>query len=84
MNILKTTFAAVLIMSATNIAVAAESVQNNQSRDKIGVVSANGELTLDSLEKVLARKASQAGASGYRITSVGGNNYLHGTAEIYR
>ncbi|WP_369788695.1 YdgH/BhsA/McbA-like domain containing protein [Rouxiella sp. WC2420] len=50
-----------------------------------GVVSAsvNGG-DLSSLQGKLAAKASQEGASSYRIISAGGENHLYGTAEIYK
>ncbi|HCB3602212.1 TPA: DUF1471 domain-containing protein, partial [Serratia marcescens] len=31
-----------------------------------------------------AAKADQAGAKSFRIIGAGGNNQLHGTAEIYQ
>lgn len=40
--------------------------------------------TLDSLVAMLAAKAKAEGATSYKITQAGGQNLLHGTAEIYK
>ncbi|WP_432276805.1 DUF1471 domain-containing protein [Escherichia coli] len=40
--------------------------------------------TPEEIATALKDKAEQAGASHFRITSLGGNNKLYGTAIIYR
>ncbi|EEQ08948.1 hypothetical protein ymoll0001_19980 [Yersinia mollaretii ATCC 43969] len=52
--------------------------------NEIGVVSASSAGTLTDLENALAKKAEDAGATSFLITSATGNNKLHGTAVIYR
>ena len=52
--------------------------------EKVGTVSASGAMTLSGLNEELAQKAEQAGASSYRIIAAGGENQLHGVAEIYK
>ncbi|WP_329503115.1 YdgH/BhsA/McbA-like domain containing protein [Klebsiella aerogenes] len=54
------------------------------SLQKIGTVSAGGAATLDELDTSLAMKASEAGASHYRILNASGNNKLYGVAVLYR
>ncbi|NUU65170.1 DUF1471 domain-containing protein [Enterobacteriaceae bacterium BIT-l23] len=49
-----------------------------------GTVSASGATHLGDLEDKLAEKAREEGATGYVITSAGGNNQMHGTATIYK
>lgn len=71
-------------MGTTNIACAAQKINDTQGKQKIGVVSAGNQLTLDSLSSVLSRKADEKGARYYKITSASGNNKMHGTAEIFR
>lgn len=51
---------------------------------KVGVVSAGGFTNLDELNTSLSMKASEAGATHYRIVSASGNNKLSGTAVLYR
>lgn len=65
-------------------ALAATAVDSGSGLEKVGTVSASGALTLSGLNEELAQKAEQAGASSYRIVSAGGENQLHGVAEIYK
>ena len=65
-------------------ALAATAVNSGSGLEKVGTVSASGALTLSGLNEELAQKAEQAGASSYRIVSAGGENQLHGVAEIYK
>lgn len=71
--------------SASFSSFAAEEVTHVQGLQHIGTVSdSSGALTLSELESNLQAKATSAGASAFRIVAAGGNNALHGTAEIYR
>ncbi|EFB5188729.1 DUF1471 domain-containing protein [Escherichia albertii] len=69
---------------SVNTASAAEEIRHADSKEKIGVVSANNALTLDELSNALSRKADEQGATSYKILSITGNNRLHGSAEIYK
>lgn len=90
MKLLK--FAMAVLVSAifANTAMAAEHADADADADavagkeKIGVISAQGALSLDGLTQQLSAKADEEGASSFKITSVTGNNKLHGTAEIYK
>lgn len=65
-------------------AMAATLVNSGSGLEKVGTVSATGALTLSDLNAELAQKAQDAGASSYRIVAAGGENQLHGVAEIYK
>ena len=65
-------------------ALAATQVNSGSGMEKVGTVSASGAMTLSGLNEELAQKAEQAGASSYRIIAAGGENQLHGVAEIYK
>lgn len=86
MKLLK--FAMAVLVSAifANTAMAAEHADADAvaGKEKIGVISAQGALSLDGLTQQLSAKADEEGASSFKITSVTGNNKLHGTAEIYK
>ncbi|AGB84351.1 Protein of unknown function (DUF1471) [Serratia sp. FGI94] len=76
---------ALLLTGAAFTATAAEqpAAQPAANAQKVGVISVSGAASLSALEDALASKAAAAGASSYRITSAGGQNKLHGTAEIF-
>ncbi|MFZ4834816.1 multiple stress resistance protein BhsA [Rouxiella sp. Mn2063] len=79
------TIAAIALASASFTTFAATEVQSAPAgQQSIGVVSATAGNDLGSLEHKLAAKAEKQGASSYRIISAGGDNYLYGTAEIYK
>jgi multiple stress resistance protein BhsA len=65
-------------------ALAATLVNSGSGLEKVGTVSVSGPLTLSDLNSELAQKAQEAGASSYRIVAAGGENKLHGVAEIYK
>lgn len=65
-------------------AFAANQVNESQSKEKIGVVSASGAYSLDDLSDKLQQRAEAEGASSYKIISAGGNNQFFGVAEIYK
>lgn len=77
--------AAVVLATASFASVAAEQPSSQPPADaqKIGVISVAGASNLSTLETELAKKAAASGASSYRIISAGGQNKLHGTAEIF-
>jgi len=85
MKSLKLTLAALTLASVSFGSFAADLVQYQPAdQQKVGVITVSGASDLTSLESSLAAKADQAGAKSFRITSAGGNNQLHGTAEIYQ
>lgn len=55
-----------------------------QNQQQIGIIGAATLSNLGSLEEILGEKADRLGATSFRITSVTGNNLLHGTAVIYK
>ncbi|EIC85627.1 YdgH/BhsA/McbA-like domain containing protein [Serratia sp. M24T3] len=76
--------AATLSLASFATFAAQEVSQPTDGAQKIGVVTASGATTLDSLETDLANQAKQAGASSYRITSVTGNNLMNASAVLYK
>ncbi|QUY47416.1 DUF1471 domain-containing protein [Serratia plymuthica] len=76
---------ALLLTTASFATVAADQPSSQPAPDaqKIGVISVAGASNLSALETELANKAAALGASSYRIISAGGQNKLHGTAEIF-
>jgi hypothetical protein len=85
MNNIKIFATALLLTTASFASVAAEQPSSQPAADaqKIGVVSVAGASNLSALEAELANKAAASGASSYRIIAAGGQNKLHGTAEIF-
>lgn len=77
---------ALALSFASFASIAATQIQHSPSTglNEIGVVSASSASTLTDLENALAKKAEDAGATSFLITSATGNNKLHGTAVIYR
>ncbi|MBS0055940.1 YdgH/BhsA/McbA-like domain containing protein [Yersinia sp. Marseille-Q3913] len=77
---------ALALSFASFASVATTQIQHTPSTglNEIGVVSASSAGTLTDLENALAKKAEDAGATSFLITSATGNNKLHGTAVIYR
>ncbi|MVX97876.1 DUF1471 domain-containing protein [Enterobacteriaceae bacterium 8376wB9] len=76
--------ALVLSTGLINCASAASEIKDTAGREKIGVVSASHELTLDGLSAALSTEADKKGARFFKITSVSGKNKLHGTAVVFR
>lgn len=86
MNNLLKIIAAIALASASFTTLAATAVSSQPAGEqKMGEISAstNSE-DLSQLQHNLAEKASQEGASSYRIISAGGENHLYGTADIYK
>lgn len=77
---------ALVLSFASFTTIAATQIQQTPSTglNEIGTISASNAGTLTELEHALAKKADEAGATSYLITSTTGNNKLHGTAVIYR
>ncbi|WP_107388568.1 DUF1471 domain-containing protein, partial [Staphylococcus aureus] len=50
----------------------------------VGVVSVSDVDTLADVTAALSKKADEAGATSFRITSAGGENLMGGTAELYK
>ncbi|WP_313069388.1 DUF1471 family protein YbiJ [Atlantibacter hermannii] len=86
MKTIKYTAIATVLSALSFGAFAAKSVNPTETNglNKVGVVSADGAMTLDGLEAKLAAKAEAAGASRYAITSANTNNKISGTAVIYK
>ncbi len=76
--------AATLTLASFTTFAAQEVSQPAAGAQKMGVVTASGATTLDSLESDLANQAKEAGASSYRITSVTGNNLMNASAVLYK
>lgn len=88
MKNLTMTLAAIALATASFSTLAATEVQSAPAgQQAIGVVSAtsgNSLSSLSSLQDKLNAKASEAGASSYRIIGASGDNHLYGTAELYK
>lgn len=84
MNMIKLALPALLGLLLINSATAAELTDSGSGEQKIGVVSASGAYSLDDLTEQLSQKASEEGASSFKIISTSGQNKLHGVAEIYK
>ncbi|MDC9606338.1 YdgH/BhsA/McbA-like domain containing protein [Xenorhabdus griffiniae] len=75
---------AILALSAVSFGTFAATEVQVAKGEKIGVVSASGAATLDSLTAELSKKADESGATYFRIVSANGQNQLTGIAEIYK
>lgn len=87
MNI-KTTIAAAAVLSALSFgAFAADSISSDQAqnRQSIGVVSVsqNAGSPLD-MRQALNAKATEQGASAYRVVEARTGDTWHATAELYK
>jgi len=79
------TIAALALATVSFSSMAATLVDSAPAnQEKIGVISANSGNDLSSLQRQLNAKANEAGATSYRIIGASGDNYLHGTAELYK
>lgn len=85
MKNVKMTIAALALATVSFSSMAATLVNSAPAnQEKIGVISANSSNDLSSLQRQLNDKANEAGATSYRIIGASGDNYLHGTAELYK
>ncbi len=85
MKNVKMTLAALALATVSFSSMAATLVDSAPAnQQKIGVISATSGSDLSSLQHKLNAKASEMGASSYRIIGASGDNYLYGTAELYK
>ncbi|MGA5654115.1 MULTISPECIES: multiple stress resistance protein BhsA [Rahnella] len=79
------TIAALTLATASFSALAATEVQSAPAgAQTIGTISASSNGNLTTLQSKLNAKATEAGASSYRIIGASGENHLYGTAELYK
>ena len=85
MKTIAMTIAALTLATASFSALAATEVQSVPAGEQtIGTVSASSNGDLSTLQSKLNAKATEAGASSYRIIGASGENNLYGTAELYK
>ncbi|MBU9814088.1 DUF1471 domain-containing protein [Rahnella sp. C60] len=79
------TIAALTLATASFSTLAATEVQSAPAGEQtIGTVSASSNGNLSTLQSKLNAKATEAGATSYRIIGASGENHLYGTAELYK
>jgi len=79
------TLAALTLATASFSALAATEVQSAPAGEQtIGTISASSNGNLSTLQSKLNAKATEAGASSYRIIGASGENHMYGTAELYK
>ncbi len=85
MKTIAMTIAALTLATASFSTLAATEVQSAPAGEQtIGTVSASSNGDLSSLQSKLNAKATEAGASSYRIIGASGENHMYGTAELYK
>jgi len=85
MKTITMTLAALTLATASFSTLAATEVQSAPAGEQtIGTVSASSNGDLSTLQSKLNAKASEAGASSYRIIGASGENHMYGTAELYK
>jgi len=85
MKTIAMTIAALTLATASLSALAATEVQSAPAGEQtIGTVSASSNGDLSTLQSKLNAKATEAGASSYRIIGASGENHMYGTAELYK
>jgi len=85
MKTIAMTIAALTLATASFSALAATEVQSAPAGEQtIGTVSASSNGDLSTLQSKLNAKATEAGATSYRIIGASGENHLYGTAELYK
>ncbi|WP_314723391.1 DUF1471 domain-containing protein [Rahnella variigena] len=85
MKTITMTLAALTLATASFSTLAATEVQSAPSGEQtIGTVSASSNGDLSTLQSKLNAKATEAGASSYRIIGASGENHMYGTAELYK
>ncbi|WP_412033861.1 DUF1471 domain-containing protein [Rahnella laticis] len=67
-----------------NTIYAAEPVADTRNLKKMGTISVSRASTLDDLEIQISKRTDRLYLPYYRITSAGGENFLHGTADVYK
>ena len=84
MKTITMTLAALTLATASFSTLAATEVQSAPAGEQtIGTVSASSNGDLSTLQSKLNAKATEAGASSYRIIGASGENHMYGTAELY-
>ncbi len=80
------TFAAVAFSVASFSIMAAQQLSPDQtgSLRKAGAISVHGAANLDDVQDKLAEKAREEGATGFVVSSAGGENKMYGTATLYK
>ncbi|ORM71774.1 YdgH/BhsA/McbA-like domain containing protein [Pantoea rwandensis] len=79
--------ASIIVLSgffAINSAFAVDVIHDTTGKQKMGVVSASGAYSLDSLTDKLSAEAKAEGATSIKIVAAGGENKMYGVAEIYK
>ncbi|WLI77061.1 DUF1471 domain-containing protein [Kosakonia sp. H02] len=85
MKNITTLFAAAVLSTLSFASFAAVEVQSAPAgQQELATVGVSAGSNLASVENQVAMKAEQLGASSYRITSVTGDDKLHGTAVLYK
>jgi multiple stress resistance protein BhsA len=85
MKTITKTLAALTLATASFSTLAATEVQSAPAGEQtIGTVSASSNGDLSTLQSKLNAKATEAGASSYRIIGASGENHMYGTAELYK
>ena len=85
MKTIAMTIAALTLATASFSTLAATEVQSAPAGQQVvGTIRASSNGSLSTLQSKLYAKASEAGASSYRIIGASGENHLYGTAELYK
>jgi len=85
MKTLAMTLAALTLATASFSTLAATEVQSAPAGEQtIGTISASSNGDLSTLQSKLNAKATEAGATSYRIIGASGENHMYGTAELYK
>ncbi|WP_336707530.1 MULTISPECIES: YdgH/BhsA/McbA-like domain containing protein [unclassified Cedecea] len=83
-KLINSALALTVLTALSGTALAATEVQSTTAGQRMGYVSVTGATTLDEAVNKLADKASQAGATTFKVTSAGGNNKLYATAILFK
>ncbi len=83
-KLINSALALTVFAALSGTALAATEVQSSTAGQHMGYVSVTGAATLDDAVNKLADKASQAGATSFKVTSAGGNNKLYATAILFK
>ncbi|MBF7979769.1 MULTISPECIES: YdgH/BhsA/McbA-like domain containing protein [Rahnella] len=85
MKTIAMTIAALTLATASFSALSATEVQSAPAgAQTIGTISASSNGNLTTLQSKLNAKATEAGATSYRIIGASGENHMYGTAELYK
>mgnify|MGYP004722903425 FL=1 len=85
MKTIAMTIAALTLATASFSSLAATEVQSAPAGEQtFGTISASSNGDLSTLQSKLNAKATEAGATSYRIIGASGENHMYGTAELYK